>query len=93
MALNVDHLASYRTVDLRSDTMTQPTEAMRVAMANALVGDDVWGEDPTINELENRVAKIFGKEAAVFVTSGTMGNLLASKYILYRACSITRSGL
>ena len=65
------------TVDLRSDTVTQPTESMRSAMAGAPVGDDVLGEDPSVNELERRVAAILGKEAALFVPSGTMANLLA----------------
>jgi threonine aldolase len=60
--------------DLRSDTVTQPTEAMREAMACAEVGDDVLGEDPTVNRLEARAAEIFGKGAALFVPSGTMGN-------------------
>ena len=63
--------------DFRSDTVTHPTPAMRQAMAGALVGDDVYGEDPTINALEAKSAKLMGKEAALFVTSGTMGNLLA----------------
>lgn len=63
------------TVDLRSDTVTQPTEEMRKAMASAPVGDDVYGEDPTVNRLEAMAADLLGKEAAVFVSSGTMGNL------------------
>jgi threonine aldolase len=62
------------TIDLRSDTLTKPTAAMRAAMAAAEVGDDVYGEDPTINALEERVAALLGKEAALFVPSGTMGN-------------------
>ncbi|MDK2786766.1 MAG: threonine aldolase [Thermotoga sp.] len=61
-------------IDLRSDTVTKPTEEMRKAMAQAEVGDDVYGEDPTVNELEKLAAKIFGKEDALFVPSGTMGN-------------------
>ncbi|MDK2898036.1 MAG: threonine aldolase, partial [Thermotoga sp.] len=61
-------------IDLRSDTVTKPTEEMRKAMAQAEVGDDVYGEDPTINELERLAAETFGKEAALFVPSGTMGN-------------------
>jgi threonine aldolase len=61
-------------IDLRSDTVTQPTPAMRSAMANAPVGDDVYGEDPTINRLEQTAARIFAKEAAIFVPTGTMGN-------------------
>lgn len=64
-------------VDLRSDTVTQPTDEMRAAMAKAAVGDDVFGEDPTVNELEALAAEKVGKEAAVFVPSGTMGNLIA----------------
>jgi threonine aldolase len=66
-----------RLVDLRSDTVTRPTPAMREAMARAEVGDDVYGEDPTVNRLEAEVAAILGKEAAVFVPSGTMGNQIA----------------
>ncbi|MBZ0300756.1 MAG: low-specificity L-threonine aldolase [Anaerolineae bacterium] len=65
------------TIDLRSDTVTWPTPAMREAMANAPVGDDVYGEDPTINQLEAEAAAMLGKEAGLFVTSGTMGNLTA----------------
>ncbi|MEI6287517.1 MAG: low-specificity L-threonine aldolase [Bacillota bacterium] len=64
-------------IDLRSDTVTQPTEEMRAAMAIAPVGDDVYGEDPTINELERYAAALVGKEAALFVPSGTMGNQIA----------------
>ena len=65
------------TIDLRSDTITQPTPAMREAMARAEVGDDVFGDDPTVARLEARVAEILGKEAAVFTPSGTMANQLA----------------
>ncbi len=64
-------------VDLRSDTVTRPTEAMRAAIAAAPVGDDVYGEDPTVNQLEQRMADTLGKEAGLFVASGTMGNLVA----------------
>src|ERR1700748_2594986 len=64
-------------IDLRSDTVTKPTEAMRRAMAEAEVGDDVYGEDPTVNRLEARAAEIFEKEAALFVPTGTMGNQIA----------------
>ena len=64
-------------IDLRSDTVTRPTPAMRAAMASAEVGDDVYGEDPTVNQLEARAAQIFGREAAVFVPTGTMGNQIA----------------
>ena len=66
-------------IDLRSDTVTRPTAAMRKAMAEAVVGDDVYREDPTINRLEERAAAIFGKEAALFVPTGTMGNTIAIK--------------
>src|SRR5712671_1790266 len=66
-------------VDLRSDTVTRPTPAMRRAMAEAEVGDDVYLEDPTVNALEARAAEIFGKEAALFVPTGCMGNLIAIK--------------
>jgi threonine aldolase len=64
-------------IDLRSDTVTHPTDAMRRAMAAARVGDDVFGDDPTVNELEARAADLLGKEAGVFVASGTMGNLVS----------------
>ena len=66
-----------RIVDLRSDTLTQPTDTMRQAMANAEVGDDVFGEDPTVNRLEEMAAERLGKEAALYVSSGTMGNLVS----------------
>ncbi len=65
-----------RFIDLRSDTVTQPTQAMRDAMYSADVGDDVYQDDPTTNDLEKRAAKVLGKEAALFVSSGTMGNQL-----------------
>jgi threonine aldolase len=64
-------------IDLRSDTVTKPTPQMRRAMADAEVGDDVFGDDPTINALEERAAALLGKEAGLFVASGTMGNLVA----------------
>lgn len=64
-------------IDLRSDTVTHPTPEMRHAMANAVVGDDVYGEDPTVNRLEAEAAELFGMEAGLFVTSGTQGNLIA----------------
>ncbi|HLA95646.1 MAG TPA: GntG family PLP-dependent aldolase [Pyrinomonadaceae bacterium] len=64
-------------IDLRSDTFTKPTDAMRAAMAAAEVGDDVYGEDPTVNRLQERAAGIFEKEAALFVPSGSMGNQIA----------------
>ena len=64
-------------IDLRSDTVTTPTPEMRQAMAAAEVGDDVWGDDPTVKELESEVAALLGKEAGLFVSSGTQGNLCA----------------
>lgn len=64
-------------IDLRSDTVTKPTEGMRKAIFEAEVGDDVFGEDPTINRLQNHVADMLGKEKAIYVCSGTMGNLLS----------------
>src|SRR6186997_2697687 len=64
-------------IDLRSDTVTHPTPRMRRAMAEAEVGDDVFGDDPTVNALEERAAALLGKEAGLFVASGTMGNLVA----------------
>ena len=68
-------------IDLRSDTVTKPTPAMRQAMFDAEVGDDVYGEDPTVNRLETRAAEIAGKEAALFVPTGTMGNVIATKIL------------
>ena len=66
-------------IDLRSDTVTKPSKAMRVAMADAEVGDDVYGEDPTINKLEARAAEVFGREASIFVPTGSMGNLIGAR--------------
>jgi threonine aldolase len=66
-------------IDLRSDTVTRPTPAMREAMAGAEVGDDVYGEDPTVNRLERRAAEVLGKEAGLFVPTGTMGNTIGVK--------------
>jgi len=66
-------------IDLRSDTVTKPTPAMRKAMAEAEVGDDVYGEDPTVNALQEKIAQLLGKEASLFVPSGTMANQLAIK--------------
>src|SRR3954462_14694526 len=66
-------------VDLRSDTVTRPSRAMRDAMANAEVGDNVYGEDPTVTALEERVAALIGTEAALFVPTGTMANQIALK--------------
>jgi threonine aldolase len=70
-------MADTTVCDLRSDTLTKPTPGMRAAMASADVGDDVYGEDPTVRALEQHVAQLFGKEAALFVPSGTMGNQIA----------------
>lgn len=85
-----------KTIDLRSDTVTRPVPAMREAIANAVVGDDVFGDDPTTIELESRVCELFGTEAAMFVPSGTMGNQVAlatitspgDEIILDRQCHI-----
>jgi threonine aldolase len=71
--------AASSVIDLRSDTVTKPSPEMRRAMFEAEVGDDVYSEDPTINRLERRAAEIFGREAALFVPSGTMGNTIAIK--------------
>ncbi|HOG47432.1 MAG TPA: beta-eliminating lyase-related protein, partial [Anaerolineae bacterium] len=65
------------TIDLRSDTVTLPSPRMREAMARAELGDDVLGEDPTVNRLQEMAAECMGKEAALLVASGTMGNLVA----------------
>ncbi|HZQ43254.1 MAG TPA: low-specificity L-threonine aldolase [Acidobacteriaceae bacterium] len=70
-------MAKENLIDLRSDTVTKPTAAMRAAMAAAEVGDDVYGEDPTVNRLEQRASEVFGREAAIFVPTGTMGNQIA----------------
>ncbi|WP_263357315.1 threonine aldolase family protein [Acidicapsa ligni] len=67
----------HTVIDLRSDTLTKPTTEMRAAMASAEVGDDVYGEDPTVNLLEARAAEVFGREAGLFVPTGTMGNQVA----------------
>lgn len=69
--------ANNRVIDMRSDTVTRPSAGMRAAMAAAEVGDDVFGDDPTVNRLQSEVAALLGKEAALFVPSGTMGNQLA----------------
>jgi threonine aldolase len=61
-------------IDLRSDTVTLPSDAMRAAMASAPVGDDQYGEDPTVRALQERIASLLGKQAAIFVPSGTMAN-------------------
>lgn len=69
-------------IDLRSDTVTRPTAGMRAAMATAEVGDDVYGEDPTVRRLEERVAALFGKEAALFTPTGSMANVLAVRSVV-----------
>jgi threonine aldolase len=69
-------------IDLRSDTVTNPTSAMRAAMASAPLGDDVYGEDPTVNELEQRVAELLGHEAGLFCVSGSLGNLLGVRLLV-----------
>jgi threonine aldolase len=75
-ALQREYSSRMRSVDLRSDTVTLPSAAMRKAMADAELGDDVFGEDPTVNKLQELAAERMGKEAAIFVSSGTMGNLI-----------------
>ena len=75
-------MANSQLIDLRSDTVTKPSDGMREAMAKALVGDDVYGEDPTINSLEERVAKLFGKEAALFCPSGSLANQLSIRMLV-----------
>jgi threonine aldolase len=77
MALDLAGSWSPAVIDLRSDTVTHPTDEMRRAMATAEVGDDVFGDDPTVRALEERAAELLGKEAGLFVTSGTQGNLVA----------------
>ena len=69
-------------VDLRSDTVTRPTPGMRSAMAEAVVGDDVYGEDPTVNALEARVAALLGHEAGLFVPTGSLGNQLGVRLLV-----------
>jgi threonine aldolase len=69
-------------IDLRSDTVTQPSEAMRAAMASAPVGDDVYGDDPTVNSLEERVAAMFGQEAGLFTPTGSLANQLAIRTLV-----------
>jgi threonine aldolase len=72
-------MSEQKWIDFRSDTVTKPSKKMCAAMADAEVGDDVYGEDPTVNRLEQRAAEVFGKEAALFVPTGTMGNTIAIK--------------
>ena len=69
-------------IDLRSDTVTRPTEAMRAAMVAAAVGDDVYGEDPTVSELERRTAELLGHEAGLFCASGSLANLLGVRLLV-----------
>ena len=76
-SVSASHATPVTTIDLRSDTVTRPTAKMRAAMAEAEVGDDVYGEDPTVNALEARAAEVFGREAGLFVPTGTMGNQIA----------------
>ena len=75
-------------IDLRSDTLTQPTDEMRQAMASAEVGDDVYGEDPSINKLQERSAEMLGKEAGLLMASGTMSNLVAALTYCHRGDEI-----
>lgn len=77
-AVNGAANSEIHVVDLRSDTISRPTKEMKDAMVNAEIGDDVYGEDPTVVKLEDNTAKLLGKQAALFVPSGTMGNLIAS---------------
>lgn len=77
--LNGNGNSEIHVVDLRSDTISKPTKEMKEAMMNAEVGDDVYGEDPTVRKLEEKAAEMLGMEAALFVPSGTMGNLIASE--------------
>src|SRR5262249_47731592 len=77
--MNREEPKTKRAIDLRSDTVTRPTPEMRRAMAEAEVGDDVYGEDPTVNRLQESAAQIFEREAAIFVPTGTMGNQIAVK--------------
>ena len=82
-----------KIIDLRSDTVTKPTEEMRQAMAKAEVGDDVYGEDPTINRLQQIAAETMGKEAGLFVASGTMGNLLSVLSVCRRGDEVIMGNL
>lgn len=80
-------------IDMRSDTVTKPTEEMRQAMAAAEVGDDVYGEDPTVNRLQEKAAQMLGKEAGLFVPSGTMGNLLSVLAVCNRGDEVIMGNL
>src|SRR5260370_28984546 len=70
-------------VDLRSDTVTRPSDEMRQAMAGAAVGDDVYGEDPTVNQLQKSAAEIFAKEAGLFLPTGCMGDLICVEILTH----------
>ncbi len=83
---------SDRPIDLRSDTVSRPTDAMRRAMATAEVGDDVFGDDPTVIALEERAAELLGKEAGLFVATGTMGNLVSMMAHLARGQEVIAGG-
>lgn len=82
-----------KIIDMRSDTVTRPTEKMRAAMAAAEVGDDVYGEDPTVNRLQDMAADMLGKEAGLFVPSGTMGNLLSVLSVCQRGDEVIMGNL
>ena len=77
------YMSQMNYIDLRSDTVTRPTPEMRRAMAAAEVGDDVFGQDPTVNALQEKAAQLFGMEAALFCPSGTMTNQIAIKLHIY----------
>ena len=81
-----------RVIDLRSDTVSRPTDAMRRAMATAEVGDDVFGDDPTVIALEERAADLLGKDAGLFVATGTMGNLVSMMAHLARGQEVIAGG-
>src|SRR5258705_8707857 len=85
----MSHQPHDRPIDLRSDTVTHPTAAMLRAMAEAELGDDVFGDDPTVIALEERAAELLGKEAGLFVASGAMGNLVAQMAHLARGHETT----
>ena len=74
--------AAVEIIDLRSDTVSKPTPQMRAAIAGAAVGDDVYSDDPTVNSLEERIAEMFGKEAALFTPTGSLANQLAIRTLV-----------
>jgi len=84
-------MTSPTPIDLRSDTVTRPTDAMRAAISRAAVGDDQYGEDPTTNELQQRVATLLGKEAALWLPSGTMANQVALRVLTQRGDDVIAS--